>query len=252
MALFGYSEAKSKSDLDAAMMLRIFFSILLLSKVSFAEKNFSDQMKENFDTQALNELLEKAPIGDCRNPEYVEQVRFFLASSADYQRFSPASTGAFLVHRVEALGGKPAPINLNPCFVEAMFFAIIPDVIKVNKQVREDRKFLVKIWAEFAINRGGDSLKDTKDVQAVSVSKQASFANTLLSMSQIRSCDFQNDPYMYVAATTQLQAFIDRVFSGMGSLAYAGGDQCISQLYKADPQNYLNRVVNRLNELWVR
>lgn len=234
------------------MMLKILFSILLFGKLAFAQKSFSDQMKDNFDTQALRELVENAPVGDCRNPQYVEQVKFFLASSVDYQKFSPASTGAFLVHRVEAMGGKPAPINLSPCFVEAMFFAVMPDVIKVNSQVMADRKFLIKIWSEFAVKHNGDFLKDPKDVHAISIAKQASFANTLLSLSQIRSCDFPNDPYMFVAATSLLQGFIHRVFSGMGSLAYTEGDRCEGELFKADTQNHVKKIINKLHELWVR
>ncbi len=232
------------------MMLKVLFSILFLIELGFAQKNFSDEMKESFDTQVLQELVEQAPVGDCRNPKYIEQVKFFLASSVDYQRFAPNSIGAFLVHRIESIGGKPAPINLNACFVEAMFFAILPDVVKADKELRADRKFLIKLWAEFTHQRETDNLKEAREVKVAGVMKQAYFANNLLSLSQIRSCNFAQDPFMYLAATAQLQAFIDNMFSGMGSLSYPGGDPCVRQLYNSDPKNYLNNVNSKLHELW--
>ena len=226
------------------------FGILLIGEVSFADNSFYSHVLSKFDSVELQQVVALAPAGHCTDPQYIEQVKFFLSSSVDFFNFVPALNGAFSWQQHQASKGeKPFELKLNTCFVEALFLAVIPDLIKVEKSFKDDEKFKIKILTEVTNER--DFLKDKKDIYAVSTIKRAAYAYSLLAFSQIRTCDFQQDPLLFLSGTSKLQSFSDQVYGGMWLMAFIRGDECSQSFYKANQRNYMDLVNQKINQNWV-
>lgn len=227
------------------------FAIFLIGEASFADNSFYSHVLSKFDSVELQQVVALAPAGNCTDPQYVEQVKFFLASSVDFYNFIPALNGAFSWQQYQATKGEtPFTVKLSTCFVEALFSAVLPDVLKVEKSFKDNEKFKIKIISE--VTNEGDSLKDKKDLYAFSTVKRAAYAYSLLAFSQIRTCDFQQDPLVFLSGTSKLQSFLDFIYGGTWLMVFVRGDECALNFHKANRWHYLDILKQKVNQTWMQ
>jgi hypothetical protein len=229
-------------------ILSIIFICLSLSELCFAQGTSWAHFNNKFDSLGLQDLVNQAPAGNCRQPQYIEQVQAFLLTAVDYYQFIPAANGVFVQKQEIDSEGKPKQLELSSCFVEALFSAVMPDVLKVHAALKGDRKAVIRIFSTFMTER--ETSHDPQDMHAIRTTKLAMIAHSLLAVSSIRACDFSQDPLIFLSATYYLQSLIDIVYSGMGSFSFVRADACATKTYNQNPKNYYRFVSEKAIQLW--
>ena len=229
----------------------IFILIVSVSSTCFANKSLN--LDGALDIEVLKELVNQGQQlqesgKSCRSANYVNSVKMFYLSAVNFYEFVQTTNHNFEMGRILSKKDDSKLFELNPCFVEASYFAVMPDVHAAIKYINENVENAR--WVQGALLVNWEMLKRESDLKLLTTSKLAASMQIILLLGKTSGCDFKNDRYIFFSANYNLRRLFSFMFRTKDILMNPPMDKCDIEMLNTHINDYDSVMKKKAQEYW--
>lgn len=226
--------------------------ILTFSSVGFADFT-NPEIFKFIDIQTLNELIQKgkeiSSNGEsCRSQNYVHSIKLFYLSAAQSHDFVRAANNLRGHEPNYIVSKRNHYFTLNKCFVEASFFAVMPDVQSALEHMIRNPHSTLRVSSVLLAN--WDILKLPEDQNLLHKANLTAAIFATLSLGQISACDFSDNPDLYASASYKLEMFFNALYKTRSNISKLPVDGCLINFQLANLKNYQSLMMKKSQQYW--
>ena len=232
-------------------LLSIFFLILFVPTSSFAQKIWN--LEEALDLEVLKELVVQGQTlqstgQSCRSANYVNSVKMFYLSAINFYDFIDKTNHSYELGRLTSKNPETKVLELNSCFIEASYFAVMPDVHAAIKYINENVENAR--WVQGALLVNWEMLKRESDLRLLRTSKMAASMKIILTLGHASQCDFKDNPYVFASGNYNLHRLFSFMFRTKEILILPRMDKCDIEMINAHTNDYDSVMLKKAHEFW--